>query len=135
MANRFAIRDATESDFDFIYATWLKGLRFGNDAYGLIEQDSYFRNFHKIIENILQRPSTFIAVACLSDDPSTILGYSVREGEDTVHYIHVKKAFRNFGVARALCPTDVKRVTHVTKMGWNILKEKFPEAVYDPFIN
>lgn len=127
------IREASESDFPFIYATWLKGLRFGNDVYGLIEQESYFRNQHRILEIILHRPDTEINVACLVEDPGTILGYAIL-GDKMVHYVHVKQAFRRFGIAKELCPKDIQRVTHVTKMGWNILKEKFPKAIYDPFL-
>jgi hypothetical protein len=133
--SKFAVRDAKELDFPFIYSTWLKGLRFGNDVYGLIEQNSYFTNFHKVIEAILARPDTFIMVACLKDDPDTILGYSVRGADDTLHYVHVKQAFRRFGIARELTPTKIKRVTHITRAGWAILKEKYPKAVFDPFLN
>jgi hypothetical protein len=130
----FKTREATESDFPFIYSTWLKGLRFGNDVYGLIEQHSYFKNYHRVIEVILNRPDTFINVACLADDPTTILGYAVL-GPGMIHYVHVKQAFRRFGIAKELCPKDPKRVTHVTKVGWSILREKFPNCIFDPFLN
>lgn len=134
-ASVFAIRDVSESDFPFIYSTWLKGLRFGNEAFGLMEQHSYFRNYHNAIEAILSRPDTHIKVACLRDDPSTILGYAVLGKDGLVHYVHVKQAFRRFGIAGELCPKDLKRVTHVTKTGWAIIREKFPACIYDPFLN
>lgn len=134
MADKFAIREATENDFPFIYSTWLKGLRYGNETYEKMDKDSYFKNYHKIIETILYRPDTFIAVACLKDDPTTILGYAVREGERTLHYVHVKNAFRHFGIAKAICPQNLLKVTHITHVGWSILGKKFPNAVYDPFL-
>jgi ribosomal protein S18 acetylase RimI-like enzyme len=127
------LREAQESDFPFIYSTWLKGLRFGNETFEKIHQDTYFKQYHKILEQILTKPETYIVVACLPDDPSTILGYSVREGEDTLHYVHVKQAFRQFGIAKTLCPENLRRVTHVTNVGWSILKKKFPNAVFNPF--
>lgn len=133
MATRFGIRDAFETDFPFIYSTWLKGLRFGNEAFTMIEQNSYFKNYHKVIEVILNRPDTVIKVACLLDDPETILGYSIL-GEDMVHYVHVKQAFRSFGIGKSLCPKSISRVTHVTKVGLSILKAKHPEFHYDPFL-
>lgn len=132
--SRVALRGAEESDFPFIYSTWLKGLRFGNDVFGLIEQESYFKHYHRAIEVILARPDTHIQVACLTEDPNTILGYSVLGDEDTVHYVHVKQAFRRFGIAKELCPKAIKRVTHVTKVGWAILKEKHPTAIFNPFL-
>jgi len=133
LANSFLVRDARESDFPFIYSTWLKGLRFGNEVFTLIEQNSYFKHYHKVIEVILHRPDTAIKVACLKDDPETILGYSIL-GDDMVHYVHVKQAFRGFGIGKALCPKSIGRVTHVTKVGWSILKAKHPESYYDPFL-
>lgn len=134
VTDKVKIRGATEDDFPFIYSTWLKGLRFGNDVFNLIEQESYFKNYHRVIEAILNRPDTHIAVACLNDDPTTILGYSILGETGTVHYVHVKQAFRRFGIARGLCPKEIKKVTHITKAGWNILKDKFPQAHYDPFL-
>lgn len=135
MASKFVVRDAMESDFPFIYSTWLKGLRYGNKTYEKMDKDSYFKNYHRIIGNILSRPDAYILVACLNDDPTTILGYSVREGENILHYIHVKNAFRRFGIGRALSPGKITKVTHVTDVGWAILCEKYPNAVYDPFLN
>lgn len=132
--SKFAVREAIEDDFPFIYSTWLKGLRFGNDVFNLIEQESYFKNYHRALEVILTRPDTRIDVACLIDDPATILGYAVLGDSGILHYVHVKQAFRRFGIARRLCGQDIHRVTHVTHMGWAILKEKFPKAVFDPFI-
>lgn len=134
MTNPFAIRDAVEKDFAFIYSTWLKGLRFGNDTFGLIDQHIYFDRYHEVIEKILALPTTLILVACLADDPDTILGYSVVGPPGTLHYIHVKQAWRRFGIAQKLVPEEVKFVTHVTKVGWSILKKKYPAAKYNPFI-
>lgn len=130
----FTVREALEADFPFIYSTWLKGLRFGNDVFNLIEQESYFRNYHRAVELILANPDTHIQVACLADDPHTILGYAVLGNNSTLHYVHVKQAFRRFGIAKELCPKEIQRVTHVTKVGWSILKEKHPTAIFDPFL-
>lgn len=130
--SKFAIREAQESDFAFIYSTWLKGLRYGNDTYEKIDKKAYFEKYHHIIEKILEHPSTYIMVACLGDDPSTILGYAVRSGENIIHYVHVKNAFRRFGIATALAPQKLLKVTHITNVGWSILCEKYPGAVYDP---
>lgn len=131
--DKVIIREAKESDFPFIYSTWLKGLRFGNDSFAMMEQGSYFKNYHRYLEHVLNLPSTIIMVAALQEDPDTILGYSVLGNNGTIHYVHVKQAFRKFGIAKQLCPQDIRRVTHVTKVGWSILKAKFPNAIYDPW--
>lgn len=131
--NKVAIRDAFESDFEFIYSTWLKGLKFGNEHFKKTHQKSYFEHEHKKIERLLKRSGVYILVACLVSDPTTILGYAIREDEHILHYVHVKYAFRKFGIAKSLCPKDIKLITHYTNVGYLIFKEKFPNGIYDPY--
>lgn len=133
-ATRFETREATEEDLPFVYATWLRGLRYGNEAFGLIEQSVYYKYYHQYIGILLKHPDTRVLVACLPDDEDVILGYSVLGKEGTVHYVHVKDAFRKFGIARGLVPKNIKIYTHFTKVGLAILKSKFPNAEYNPFL-
>lgn len=124
-------------DDPFIYATWLKGLRYGNALYELIDQDAYFMNYHRVVEAILKRPQVEISVACLKNDPEVILGYAVAE-EQTLHWIFVKTAWRKIGIANdLLCrlyEQGFERVTHVTDIGKSILFEKFPTVKFNPFL-
>ncbi len=130
----FKIRDVYQSDIPFIYSTWLKGLRYGNEVFGLIEKTAYFENQHKVIETILNRFDTEVSIACVTDEPEVILGYAAYMPGGIVHYVHVKDAFRRFGIAKALLPNPVNRVTHITKIGWSILKEKHPQAIFNPYL-
>jgi hypothetical protein len=125
------IRQAVASDVPFIFSTWLKGLRYGNEIFELVPAEIYFENYHRIIQNILASPSTQISVACLKEDKDVILGYAVYTGT-TLHWCHVKTAWRNIGIAKQLVPENTNTVSHVTKLGAGILKNH-PTVVFNPF--
>lgn len=123
-------RDAMKDDTAFIFSTWLRGLKFGNSWYRLINAKVYYYVYHKIIEAIIAKPTTFVKIACLKEDPSVILGYSVYE-KDRLHWVHVKKAWRNIGLAKDLVPQDIKVVSHLTDVGKIIFLKK--NLDFNPF--
>lgn len=125
------VRDATLDDLPFVYSTWLKGLRYGNEWFKAIDQDAYFKHYHNVLEIILNRPTTAIKVACLVDDPSVIIGYSVFE-DTTLHFVFVKKNWRNIGLAKDLVLPTTCLVTHVTQVGLSLLK-KAPGVRFNPY--
>lgn len=132
-----ALRLATLEDKNFIMATWLKGLRHGNDWYSLIDQKAYFEVYPKVIESILASSYTEVRIACLRSDPEVILGYIVVDGKDPAqptraHWIFVKKAWRGIGIARLLTPTTITTVTHLTKTGLGLMK-KHQHLIFNPF--
>lgn len=124
-----AIRDAVAGDANFIFSTWLKGLRFGNPWFGLIDSKIYYATYHKVIEALLGK--TTIKVACLKEDPGVILGYAVYSGT-RADWVHVKKSWRNIGLAKDLLPKDIKTFSHVTETGRTIMKNH-PGIIFDPF--
>lgn len=119
-------------DWNFIMSTWLKGLRYGNDWFELIEAPVYYENYAKAIENTLQSPTTAVRVACLKDTPDIILGYSVSHG-DHVFWTFVKKAWRGIGVASSLVPDTTTSAGNLTEVGKAILKKR-PKIKFNPFI-
>lgn len=125
-----AIRDAKASDVPFIMATWLRGLKFGNSWFKLIDSDAFYKTYHDLISSLLIKPSVTIKVACLKEDDEVILGYSVYD--DTIlHWAHVKKAWRNIGIAKSLVPANITTVSHLTETGKSIfLKKKW---IFNPF--
>lgn len=126
-------RAATSADKSFILATWLRGLRFGNDWFRLIDANSYFSTYHALIETILNRPNITVKVACLKEDPEVVLGYSVYEN-NRLDWVYVKKAWRSIGIAKTLTPENVTTVSHLTTIGRSILL-KYPKVVFNPFFN
>lgn len=128
----FLIREANEQDKNFIYSTWLKGLYFGNDFYKEIVKDVYFQQYSRVIEAILARPGTHVAVICLQEDPATILGYAVYTLPAALHWVFIKAAWRRQGLAKKLVPEGIKSVTHITKPGLAIARQKGLD--FNPFL-
>jgi hypothetical protein len=92
---------------------------------------TFYKGYHPVITALLKRSTT--RVACLKESPDVILGYSVYEGPK-LHWVHVKEAWRKFGIAKLLLPKDFNTVSHKTSMGERILKQKYPNVKYDPFL-
>lgn len=123
------LRDGCVDDHAFIYATWLRGLYYGNTWFKQIPQKIYFETYHKAIEAVLSRPQTKVLVACFKDEPSVLTGYSISRGE-TLHWVFVKTAWRKIGIAKKLVPKEITQVTHLTTQGQK-LKPK--EWIFNPF--
>lgn len=129
-----SIRAAEVGDKEFIFATWLRGLYYGNDWFQEIDKNRFMERYHIIIENILSRKSTNTVVACLQDEPSVVLGYSVlclSGAEPILHWVHVKKVWRNNGIGRSLIPGNCKVTTHLTHLGYKV---KPKDMKFDPFL-
>ncbi len=127
-------RDHLPSDIPFIYATWLKGLYYGNDWFREIDQETYFNKYHQVIEAILFHPHTEIFIACLKDDEEVVLGYSVysNKGKDAVlHWVFIKSAWRKLGLAKSMVPLNTIECTHLTKIGKALKPEGWK---FNPFI-
>lgn len=124
-------RDYVPSDKSFILATWLRGLRYGNDWFLAIDSTAYFQTYHRVLEQLLASPNSTIKVACLKDDSDVILGYSVYK-KNRLDWLFVKKAWRGIGIAKQLIPQDITVVTHLTTVGRSMLK-KSPNIIFNPF--
>lgn len=120
-----------EADLNFIYATWLRGLYYGNEWFNEINQHTFFQHYKHIVYRFLERSNSKINVACLKEDSDVILGYCVYE-MPSLHWVHVKDAWRRIGIAKALIPPGITTVTHLTKMGKSI---KPKEWEFNPFLD
>lgn len=133
-----SIRDSLPNDRNFILATWLRGLYYGDTWFKEIPKAIFFENYHNVVERILTRPGTIIKIACLKDDPDVILGYCVSRvfnGDiNVVDWAFVKSAWRNIGIAKRLLPAKVHACTHHTKQSLGIAKKKFPSIIFNPFL-
>lgn len=124
------VRDAVPDDKNFIFSTWLRGLRYGNEWFELIDKNVYYKVYHVMLEKIVTS-GVEIKIACLKEDPSVILGYAVYSGK-RLDWLFVKKAWRGIGIARMLIPANIERVSHITQVGKSLLR-KLPNAIFDPF--
>lgn len=125
------IRPGKIEDKNFILATWLRGLYYGNSWFKEIDKDSFMRHYHDILMAILTKPATVVAVVSLKDDENVILGYSVSSfDESTLHWVFVKDNWRRVGLGRALVPDNATITTHMTAIG---KKLKPPSMKFNPW--
>ncbi len=138
----YDIRDATPTDKAFILATFLRGVYHGESTeakhgrrfFSLIPKDLFMDNYKLVAESLITNPTTLVKVACLKEDPDVILGYSVLSADfTTIHWCHVKKAWRGKGIARSLLPPTPLYVSHLSDLG-RILMNKFNNVTFNPFL-
>lgn len=122
------IRELRAADLPFIYATWLRSLYYGNPMYKQIVKDLFFNKYKLVLYELVSRSN--VQVCCLTDDPDTILGYSVHEG-DRLHWVYVKEPWRKLGLAKALVPVNVNSFSHITTIGKKLKPSTWG---FDPFL-
>lgn len=129
----YDIRDATENDRNFILATFLRGLYYGDSWFSLIPKQVFMVNYKPVAELLVSGKTTAVKIACLKEDPDVILGYSILSNDyQTIHWVHVKNAWRHKGIARSLLPKYPTAVTHLTRLGKDLLP-KFDSCSFNPF--
>lgn len=130
----YHIRDAKEEDKNFILATFLRGLYYGDSWFSFIPKQIFMTNYDKVAEALVKGDRTIIKVACLKEDIDVILGYSILSKDyQSIHWVFVKSAWRNKGIARSLLPQYPICATHLTRLGKDLLI-KFENCVFNPFI-
>ncbi len=129
----YDVRDGLIEDVPFIMATFLRGLYHGDSWFSLIPQDIFMANYHPVATALLKRPNTLVKVACLPEDPTVILGYSILNDDfQTIHWVYVKVLWRKRGIARTLLPAYPTKITHLSKIG-KLLMSKFENCIFNPF--
>lgn len=133
-ADLISVRDGVMDDKNFILATMLRGIYYGDTAFSDMEKSLFMSNYHTVIEKLLASSATTVRVACLKDDPGTILGYCIYRhagGTTVLDYVFTKSAWRHIGIAKSLVPMPVNFCTHLTKIGRAI---KPNTCSYNPFL-
>lgn len=129
----YDIRDALPEDKNFILATFLRGLYYGDSWFSLIPKAIFMSNYKKVAEHLVSNPNINIKVACLKEDSSVILGYSILSQDfSTIHWVYVKNAWRNRGIAKAILPRLPTTVTHLSLLGKTLLP-RFKDCIFNPF--
>jgi GNAT superfamily N-acetyltransferase len=117
---------------NMILSQWMHSLRYGNDYFKLAESRSYYWAYQRFIEMLLKKPDAIVRLAVLSDDHDVVLGWSLAQ-EEKLHYVWVQREQRNKGIATALIPKPISRITHITKAGMGLWNKRLPKAVFNPF--
>jgi GNAT superfamily N-acetyltransferase len=117
---------------NMIYSKWLRSLRYGNDYFRIVDSGAFFSNYNVYIAKLLHQAGVRVSIACLSDDPDVVLGWSVHNGH-ILHYIHVHKDMRRQKIGKSLLPKDITVITHMTRIAMSIWSEKYPTLIFNPF--
>lgn len=133
----YTIRKAIGSDLPFIFDTFLKSYKMSSVIGKACRNGIFFDNYRLILDQILDESN--ILVACHQDEPTVIFGYLISDGS-ILHYVFVKEAFRNLGIATALHNEGLKEAdpmfgylytTHKTFQSDKIESFKTP---FNPFL-
>lgn len=126
------VREGTEEDKNFVLATMLRGLYYGDLHFSYMNKASFMHDYHGVVENMFKTEQ--LKVSCLKDEPSVMLGYALisKDGYN-LHFVFVKKAWRNIGIMTSLVPKNILFCTHLTKVGASLIK-KFPQISYNPLL-
>ncbi len=133
-AGLYEVRDGKEADISLIMSTFLKGLYHDNEWFGMIPRKVFFEHYHGIAESLIRSPNATVQVACLKDDPDTIIGYSILSTDfQTIHWVYVKKAWRGHGIGTSLLPERPTNYTHFSEAGLKIIPKRFKDIIFNPF--
>ncbi len=125
--------DLPSSDVrSFVFAKWLRSLRYENDFFKLIESKAYWLTYQRLVSAILDKPETKMHLAVLTEDPDVILGFSISRG-NVLDYVYVHKHQRRLGIGARLVPPGIDTITHVTKTGLTIWGTKYGQWKFNPF--
>lgn len=133
------IRPATDQDVAFILNSWLKSYREHGPIAQHVSNTIYFASHHKILQKVIKRATTLVAVN--ENDDSQIYGYAVGErieGHFVIHFVYVKQGFRKMGIATSLYNmfehdrSSVGIFTHHTRMAEKMYMKY--NLVYHPYV-
>ena len=133
IAPEIEVRLAKQDDLNFIFSCWLRSYRHASQFAKKISNDIFYKFHHKLIEGIIIRGAQ-IRIAHPVGDPDTILGFSCLEmwqEKPVVHFVYIKKAFRNMGIAKKLVWETEGFFTHLTE---NLELYRHPNFLYNPYL-
>lgn len=90
---RLAVRRATESDWPFIFSTYLTSNWFSQSNDTTLRKNTWMSITHKWLETLLTKSPPDVLVCYLEEDADFILGYMVVKSAGEP-FTYVKKIFR-----------------------------------------
>lgn len=91
MKQLIKFREHLPTDEPFLFSTYLKNNWYRQESSTMLPKKVWMWAQHKRLEKILK--NQIITIACLSEDPDVILGYSFWDDKEPFTYI--KLAWRN----------------------------------------
>jgi hypothetical protein len=94
---KIVLRNFKKEDENFIYATYLRNRYYHAQNDTTLSKDTWMKAHHNRLEKMFQEAKVAIHIACLSDDPDTILGYRIFNDE---RFSYIKKDWRGIGIEK-----------------------------------
>ncbi len=110
------------TDAACIYTTWRNNLWYAADL-PEAHSNEFYRVANKNIRQLLGKKDTRVKIACLSDDPDQIVGYSVINAKN-LEWVYVKKDYRRQKIATLLCKDFDTISMPMTSEGFDIARKK-----------
>lgn len=131
-------REMEEDDKNFVFSSWLRSYRDSNCGK---EQttDSFFRIHSKVLTKHI--PKFNVIIACDDSNKKSIMGFCCFSRTVAniclVHYVYIKKTYRQVGVAQSLITLGVGDssdviITHLTPQGNQLMKKMKLNYYYSP---
>jgi hypothetical protein len=118
---RVVTREYQKDDSGLVVSTWTKYAWKDRATEPGIPRKVWMKEHYVYVCRALEEG--YIKIACLSDDPSTILGYSVvLDGK--LQWVYVKPEFVGLGIGRILEVCIPVSEIHMTKRGREILNNR-----------
>lgn len=92
---RISVRRAVESDWAFIFSTYLTNNWFSEENDTTLRKNTWMKIQHQMLEELLKKSPSGALVACLEEDVDFILGYVVLKDKQ---FSYIKKDFRTSDV-------------------------------------
>lgn len=128
----YNVRNAVADDYNFIIKSFLLGLYYGDSWFSKIPKNIFMENYKKVVDALISKMN--VQVACLPEDPNTIIGYSILSQDfQTIHWVYVKERWRKYGVGRSLVPQFPQYVSHLTPLGERLLTKFKSPPIFNPF--
>jgi predicted GNAT family acetyltransferase len=98
------IRLMRDEDRPFIFKSMLNTLMARGYGFEKIERQVFFENYVKVVEKILNRASSLVAVSSMDDD--LIYGFMLyhfsEKTKPCIHFQYVKDTFRKMGIGKKM---------------------------------
>ncbi len=117
----------------FIFAHWLRSLRYGNEYFKKIDKNAYYEVAKHDVEALLNHFSCIVQLAVLIDDKDVVLGFSCCR-QEYLDYVYVQKEQRRQGIGKSLIPSYITGITALTKIGTMLWEQKYPHWKFNPYI-
>jgi len=130
-----AIRPMKSPDDDpIVYDSWAGSLADELEITEEREKKRFKRGQFPVLRELVAHGRVLVATS--RKDLDRVVGWICYEPADVLHFVFVKKPYRQFGVARQLIEAagmpDVARASHFTSWGFPRVARLFESLTHDP---